>query len=351
MIEVDRSGVARSPEWRTVLRESELRYERMLEKQNWTPATSLPAKVMIKHAALAFSELEAALKIDSEDALYHLGLASLTEQIVDWVAGEKKARVPAALRTLTYGRARDSYLRAFRAAYIKDRELKNLPDGGVWKFLSYEAGRGFLRLFDRDHERLNGDKDAVRAREEIDAALKKFESLRVDENSFILVSPIVVSLQAIRRLDELLAQEVTVDFDLMGHGPKHRWPWIRPTAGLLVWDPEKSGEITSARQLFGSYTFQIFRATGYEALAALDDDGDGFLRGAELRGVRVWFDTNSDGRSEPSEVHDLAALGIEAVAVRATGYDGIHPTCSAGILLSNGETLPTWDWMVSPIKE
>jgi hypothetical protein len=137
----------------------------------------------------------------------------------------------------------------------------------------------------------------------------------------------------------------------MGHGPRRRWPWIRPKTGLLVWDCEGRGEIASARQLFGSYTFQVFRATGYDALAALDDDGDGVLRGAELRGIRVWFDTNSDGRSEPSEVHDLAALGIEAISVRSTGFDGIHPMCSQGIILSDGRTLPTWDWMVSPLKD
>ena len=243
------------------------------------------------------------------------------------------------------------YLQAFRRSLPVDRKLKNLPPEVGEDLLCYEAGRAFIRLYEKDRERLQHDINATGALAEITLAFAKPPSPPVDEDRLVLVSPMVFSLEPVTGLAELLNPQTHVTFDLLGHGLPRQWPWIGPKSGLLVWDPEKRGEITSGRQLFGSYTFQIFRETGYDALAALDDDGDGMLRGSELGGVRGWFDTNNDGRSESTEVHDLVEFGIVAIAVCATGYDGIHPTCSAGIVLSNGKTLPKWDWMVSPIRE
>lgn len=139
-----------------------------------------------------------------------------------------------------------------------------------------------------------------------------------------------------------------MDFDLRGYGPRERRPWVKPELGLLVWDPERTGDIRSARQLFGGYTFQIFRANGYDALAALDDNGDSVLSGAELDGISVWFDRNGDGVSTPDEVTPLRDLGIVSLAVTMDGHHGIHPTNARGITLRDGRTLRTWDWMVEP---
>jgi hypothetical protein len=126
---------------------------------------------------------------------------------------------------------------------------------------------------------------------------------------------------------------------------------VQPATALLVWDSSGRGKITSGRQLFGGYTFQVFRKNGYDALAGLDDNGDGELRGDELKGIRVWFDRNGDGISEPDEVVDLSRLGIVAISVRTTGWDGIHPQNPRGITFTDGHTLPTWDWMVEPARD
>ena len=55
------------------------------------------------------------------------------------------------------------------------------------------------------------------------------------------VTPIVFSLEAGRTIEDLLAPDVAVDFELRGFGPVDRWPWVKPDTGLLVWDPERRG--------------------------------------------------------------------------------------------------------------
>ena len=99
-------------------------------------------------------------------------------------------------------------------------------------------------------------------------------------------------------------------------------------APLLVYDPTHSGEVASAKQLFGSYTFggkttkvadyrsEAVRTpwgNGYEALALLDSNRDGKLSGKELGDLALWFDKNRDGVSQPGEVKSLSKLGVTAL--------------------------------------
>jgi len=176
--------------------------------------------------------------------------------------------------------------------------------------------------------------------------IAKFDKLPVGA-----ITPIVFSFSSGNRLAEFLAPQTVVDFDLRGYGLPERWTWVKPTLGFLVWDPLHAGKITSARQLFGSYTFQIFRATGYDALAALDDNGDGVLSGAEMKGISVWFDRNSNGASDPGEVIPVKDLNIRAIAAKASGKDGIHPTNEAGIVLNDGRVCRSWDWITEPMRK
>ena len=77
---------------------------------------------------------------------------------------------------------------------------------------------------------------------------------------------------------------------------------------------------------------------------------DGQLAGNELDGILAWFDANSDGRSDPTEVHDLSGLGIVAIEVRAATKEGPHPMDPRGLHFGDGSRLPTWDWTVEPLK-
>ncbi len=104
-------------------------------------------------------------------------------------------------------------------------------------------------------------------------------------------------------------------------------------APLLVYDPEHAGQITSARQLFGNWTFGGRRLAsllssshrtnskipdtrwenGYEALATLDENGDSQISGRELDQLGLWFDENRDGISQTGEVKSLKDVSITAL--------------------------------------
>lgn len=100
-------------------------------------------------------------------------------------------------------------------------------------------------------------------------------------------------------------------------------------APLLVFDPEHTGQITSALQLFGEWTFggkqtamaagvmsdaTALSATpwrdGYEALESFDSNFDGKISGEELKTLGLWFDKNRDGISQAGEVKPVIAAGV-----------------------------------------
>ncbi|MDR2337864.1 MAG: hypothetical protein LBE20_04350 [Deltaproteobacteria bacterium] len=79
---------------------------------------------------------------------------------------------------------------------------------------------------------------------------------------------------------------------------------------LVVFDPKKSGKITSAEQLFGQHTFGKVWKDGFEALSSLDKNQDAKVSGAELKNLSLWFDKNHDGVSDKGEVVDIRAAGV-----------------------------------------
>ncbi len=319
------------------------RRRKQLEQSGWTPATSFPPATMMKHAAEALDALETAARLAPTNVHYLLCRACLIEQFVEWRGVVKPASLPPKLARLEREHARELYLTAFNLGFQKSGDQQGRATGAD-AVATVEAGQNFLRLSKDTKAGATLGSSTVA---EVEEGLK--QACKWPENDVIqLITPIILALAPIRCVDDLLDSAARVTFPLRGFGPVDVWPWLRPAAGLLVWDPANTGDITSGRQLFGGYTFQIFRANGYDALAALDDDGDGFLRGVELEGIRVWFDRDGDGRSTPDEVVDLAALGIVGIAVRATATEGIHPTNPGGVIFSDGRTLPTWDWMVAP---
>jgi hypothetical protein len=134
-------------------------------------------------------------------------------------------------------------------------------------------------------------------------------------------------------------------FDADGSGVHRRWTWITPDAGWLVHDPGGTGRITSALQWFGSVTFWLFWENGYHALAALDDDGDGELRGRELMHLAIWHDSNRNGISDPGEVRPLSAHRIVAISCRYAEGDGEWTAAHApdGVTFSDGTKQSSYD--------
>jgi hypothetical protein len=305
---------------------------------------ALTAAAMVDHATKAHSEFKEAMKLAPKKGLYVLGLASLLEDVRTWSEKAKPEGLPPELQKITIEHLRSVYNEAFTVAMVEDSKLKMRPLSGLEEIVSHEAAEALIRLGKEQPETLTDkDKDEIKKAEN---ALAKFDKLPMGA-----VTPIVFSFQPAAHLDAMLDKERTVDFDLRGYGPLgEQWTWVRPELGLLVWDPLKCGEVKSARQLFGNYTFQIFRQNGYDAMAALDDNRDGVLSGAELEGMSVWFDRDADGRSTAAEVTPLPELGVQAIAVKATTQDGAHPMNPRGLLMKDGRVLPTWDWMVEPLR-
>jgi len=134
-------------------------------------------------------------------------------------------------------------------------------------------------------------------------------------------------------------------FDADGSGIPHHWSWIQEDAGWLVYDADGKGEITSALQWFGNVTFWLFWSNGYEALAALDDNADGELRGQELRHLAIWHDKNQDGISQPGEVRSLASHGIAALSTAFERGDGVsvEALSKRGVIFGDGTTRASYD--------
>jgi hypothetical protein len=180
-------------------------------------------------------------------------------------------------------------------------------------------------------------------------AAKEWKQVESMPRSYV-VSPMLVSLDGCRSLDELVTPNLTVPFDLDGDAIDELWPWIAPDAGWLVWDPNHRGEITSGQQLFGSASAWLFFEDGYRVLDALDDDRDGELRGAELAGIAAWFDRDTDGVSDRGEVVPVEELGIVTLRTTATLRIGASPANLCGVELADGRVLPTFDWVLAPAE-
>lgn len=92
-------------------------------------------------------------------------------------------------------------------------------------------------------------------------------------------------------------------------------------APLLVYDPERTGVVKSAAQLFGSWSFggkggskfdsrRERWSDGYEALETQDANSDGSIKGSELDSIALWFDHNRDAVSQPGEVISAKKAGL-----------------------------------------
>ncbi len=159
------------------------------------------------------------------------------------------------------------------------------------------------------------------------------------------VTPILVPLEPNLPLEMLVKADAQVPFDLDGSGLCRSWGWITSQAAWLVYDADGSGRISSGLELFGTVTFWMFWTNGFEALAALDDDGNGLLQDEELAHLALWHDLNSNGVSEPGEVQPLAAFGIVAVACAADQQESGLLWNPQGLFYQDGSFRPTYDWI------
>lgn len=298
-------------------------------------ATALDVAGAQAHAQKAAALYQEVLKKEPKHALANLGFASLLQEYFKETSqGLTPSSSPAVIR--------GHYAAAFESAYAEEKNARHPGIDGLKGFVSHEAAQGFLESAKGDAALTDEEKKTAQAME---AAIEKFKSLGMGP-----ITPLVFSLQPAPSIASLLAPERAVRFDLRGFGAAERWPWVQAETAILVWDPAGEGRITSARQMFGSYSWQLFWKTGFDALAALDDNQDGWLRGAELDGLSVWRDRNQNAVSDPGEVTPLSMLGVIGLACTAPESEGIHPLHRQGVEMNDGRKLPLWDWTTSPLQ-
>lgn len=105
-------------------------------------------------------------------------------------------------------------------------------------------------------------------------------------------------------------------------GNKNENEWVKPWDaqnggdGLLAWDVDGDGKITSGKELMGTVDLDGKNKfnNGYEKLAKyFDQDGNGKVEGAELNGLKIWEDRNGDGVTQDGELVDLASHGVTSL--------------------------------------
>lgn len=302
-------------------------HTRKLQEENWKPA-ALPYEQAMSYAMEARKNFEKAISMDGDNALYHLGLASLYEQVHDFLKVNTVATN--AFSNVDSARILDAYWEAFELSVKEDAKLGYRPAAGLRSLVSYEAGNAWLRL--------NGSDEAKK--EAIQQQLDTLGALKMGA-----ITPLVITSDAVSRPEELVLKGQRVEFDLDGEGHAEAWEWITPDTGLLVWDPFDRRSITSGVQLFGNYTFQIIWSDGFRALAALDDNGDQRIDGKELEGLSVWYDRNSNGISEPNEVASVRERNIVSLAYGGEDRcDGVEVR-KDGVTYADASTGHLWDWI------
>jgi hypothetical protein len=281
------------------------------------PAVSSLTAAAREHLDLAISHHQKALALGPPMSnAIRLGLAWCLQQ-----AGRRAEAVTA-------------YRQVIADAWEKERGLTAGPIGG--NTLVAEAAHYLMPLLDPVQDRAEIT--------ELKARAAKLESLPVP------ITPVLVDLTGRGDVSALVDRGARVAFDLEGRGAGGTWQWVTPSAAWLVWDPYASGRITSGTQLFGAVTFLMFWQTGYDALATLDDDGDGWLRGAELRGLAWWRDADGDGHSDRGEVTPVTAAGVVSIATRGTRSNaaGVIAEMRTGVTMADGRSLPTFDVLLAP---
>lgn len=264
-----------------------------------------------EHLKKAKSWYDEAIKLDENNLDAMLGRAWVLDQ-----AGEKKDAIA-------------GYRDVIKKAWEKEKDLKGGRLGG--RYYTAEAADYLVPLLNKDD-----DKKEIEELKERSTKLRKLPRP---------VTPLAIPLRDGLSAADLIDDKASVAFDADGSGLRRRWTWVTPKAGWLVYDPRATGKVTSALQMFGSVTFWMFWEDGYQALSALDNDGDGLLKGKELAGLAIWHDANGDGTCDKGEVRSLSEYGIVSLSCRKDG--GTPKGCAAwsraGVTFENGKTRPTFD--------
>jgi hypothetical protein len=147
-------------------------------------------------------------------------------------------------------------------------------------------------------------------------------------------TPLVLSLTR-----EVSLRPSTARFEFEPGQPVYS-AWPDAQTAWLVRDLDGDGQISSGRELFGSFTALGDRRAlnGFEALAALDSDGDGFITAKDPahRELRLWFDRDGDRRVQPGELEPLGAISVPVTFVVDVRCDALGNCARERAALTDG---------------
>ncbi|MHA1680423.1 MAG: hypothetical protein ACTSUE_05405 [Promethearchaeota archaeon] len=122
-------------------------------------------------------------------------------------------------------------------------------------------------------------------------------------------------------------------FDIDADGLGELIEWLGPEDGFLIDQKPLSDTRLNGSNLFGSGDGW---ADGFEKLSVKDGNHDGEISGAELNGVFMWQDINSDAITQTSEVKAMSEAGI-------TSIDLNHVRMKSSCVMDGGDVV-VWDW-------
>ena len=297
----------------------------------------------IDHLLEAIALYEKAAKLAPGERYIWLGLGYCYDEMshaaptLAWPTETEGAPVEAiaALRVAWEDKALDAYAQAMGDAPKVKEPFLTPP-------VELEAGHYIQAILEPRSKRTGAEKKLL-------AAAKAMENTG-DGPRMRMVTPIIFPLDNARPVESLLAPALSVAFDLDGTESGAKWPWVKSDTAFLVWDGDGSGRVTSGRQLIGSVTWWLFWDNGFTVLQALDNDRNGWLEGPELAGLAAWQDANSNGQSDPGEVRPLPTCGVLRLSTVASGTTSGMPMNAAGLEMSDGRVLPTYDWITVPVE-
>ena len=140
--------------------------------------------------------------------------------------------------------------------------------------------------------------------------------------SYGLLSTIILDLDG-DGIEMTSIKKSKAAFDMNGDGTADDTGWTGKGDGFLVIDRNNDGKITHASEL--SFASEDSDAkTDLEALASLDNNGDGILDAKDVRfkELKVWIDTNGDGATDAGELKTLAEVGITSINLVGRNLEG-----------------------------
>jgi len=170
-----------------------------------------------------------------------------------------------------------------------------------------------------------------------------YEGQTYDVVGYASVSPIIIDLDGNGKADvdkndwlphpDRFNIDRAKNFDITGTGQPNLVEWLGTNDGLLV-APIEEVKVTGGRELFGT---AVGFVDGYQKLSILrDKDKDGYVKGKELEGLKVWVDKNQDAICTSDELKTVQETGI-------TSFDCTHKSF-ASRCIRDGKECNTWDW-------